>query len=112
VRNISRSESTLLFVGYQAQGTLVRQIVDGAKEVRILGQMHKVLARIVQMSGFSAHADRDELFRWLSGLRKPPQQVFVTHGEEDAAQQFARFLGEKTGWKIVLPGYMDEFVLG
>jgi len=111
VRNISRQESTVLFVGYQAQGTLGRQIVDGLKEVRILGQMHKVLARVVQMSGFSAHADRDELFRWLSGLRRPPRQVFVTHGEPDAAQQFARFLEEKTGWKIALPGYLDEFVL-
>lgn len=111
VRNISRSESTVLFVGYQAQGTLGRQIVDGLKEVRILGETHKVQARIVQMSGFSAHADRDELFRWLSGLRRSPRQVFVTHGEPEAAQQFARFLGEKTGWKITLPGYKDEVVL-
>jgi len=111
VNNISRQESTVLFVGYQAVGTLGRQIVDGSKEARILGQMHKVLARIVQMSGFSAHADRDELFRWLSGFRKPPLQVFVTHGEPESVQQFARFLGEKTGWKITLPGYRDEVVL-
>jgi len=111
VNNISRQESTVLFVGYQAVGTLGRQIVDGSKEARILGQMHKVLARIVQMSGFSAHADRDELFRWLSGFRKPPLQVFVTHGEPESAQQFARFLEEKTGWKTSLPGYRDEVVL-
>jgi metallo-beta-lactamase family protein len=111
MRNISRPESTILFVGYQAQGTLGRQIVDGSKEVRILGQGYKVLARVVQMSGFSAHADRDELFRWLSGLRKAPRQVFVTHGEPEGAQRFAQFLGEKTGWKIALPEYKDEFVL-
>jgi metallo-beta-lactamase family protein len=111
VNNISRQESTILFVGYQAVGTLGRQIVDGSKEVRILGDTYKVQARIVQMSGFSAHADRDELFRWLSALRRPPRRVFVTHGEPESAQQFARFLGEKTGWKTTLPEYRDEVTL-
>jgi len=67
VTNISRRESTILFVGYQAVGTLGRLIVDGAKKVRILGQQYPVRAKIVQMHGFSSHADREELVRWLSG---------------------------------------------
>ncbi len=112
VRNISRPESTVLFVGYQAVGTLGRQIVDGAEEVRILGQRHPVRARVAQIHGFSAHADRDELFRWLSGHQKPPRQVFVVHGEAEAAEYFASFLSEKTGWKVSVPRYRDQVSVG
>jgi metallo-beta-lactamase family protein len=111
VNNLSRRESTILFPGYQAIGTLGRQIVDGAKQVRILGQMYPVKARIAQINGFSAHADRDELFRWLSGLRRSPLHLFVTHGEPDVARYFADFMKEKTGWDISVPAYQDEVVL-
>lgn len=111
VANISRGESTILFVGYQAAGTLGRQIINGAKKVRILGQIHPVRATIAQINGFSAHADRSELFRWLSGLKRPPRHLFVTHGESNSAYQFAEFLKEKTGWKISVPGYQDEVCL-
>jgi len=112
VRNISRCESTILFVGYQAVGTLGRQIVNGAKKVRILGQMRPVKARVTQIQGFSAHADRDELFRWLSGFKRPPKHLFVTHGEPTTAFHFADFLQEKTDWKISVPAYQDEVQLG
>jgi metallo-beta-lactamase family protein len=111
VHNISRPESTILFVGYQAVGTLGRQIVEGAQEVRILGQMRPVRARIAQISGFSAHADRDELFRWISGIKEPPKHVFVVHGEPDSARSFADFLTEKTGWEVSIPAYKDEVIL-
>ncbi|MDP2743724.1 MAG: MBL fold metallo-hydrolase [Dehalococcoidia bacterium] len=111
VANISRPESTILFAGYQAVGTLGRQIVDGARTVRILGQHYPVRARIVQMPGLSAHADRDDLFRWLSALPKPPKCVFVTHGEPDAALKFGEFLSAKTGWNVSQPRYGDETIL-
>ena len=111
VTNISRRESTILFVGYQAIGTLGRQIVDGARKVRILGQHYPVRARIVQIQGFSAHADRDELFTWLSGLKGAPRRVFVVHGEPEAAQQFGEFVREKTGWQISVPEYGTEALL-
>jgi hypothetical protein len=103
VNNISRRESTILFPGFQAVETLGRQIVDGAREVRILGQMYPVQAKIVQMNGFSAHADRNELFRWLSGLKRPPRHLFVTHGEPDAAKYFANFLKQKKGGRYQCP---------
>ena len=109
--NISRPESTVLFVGYQAIGTLGRAILDGAKKVRILGEMHRVQSRVARINGFSAHADRNELYRWLSGLQKPPRQVFVTHGESRVAKSFADFLAEKTGWETSVPAYRDEVVL-
>jgi metallo-beta-lactamase family protein len=111
VTNISRPESTILFVGYQAVGTLGREIVDGAKEVRILGQHYPVRAKIAQILGFSAHADRDELFKWISSIKSAPKQVFVTHGESEAAQSFSVFLREKTGWNISVPEYREEVVL-
>lgn len=111
VENIHRKESTILFVGYQAAGTLGRQIVDGARKVRILGQQHRVQAKVAQIHGFSAHADRDELVRWLSSLQKPPRQLFVVHGEAESARHFATHLKEKTGWQISIPEHQDEFVL-
>ncbi len=111
VSNISRRESTILFVGYQAVGTLGRQIVDGAKQVRILGQQYPVRARIAQIQGFSSHADRDELLRWLSGLIIAPKHLFVVHGEANVAEQFGEFLREKTGWKVSVPEYEAEVLL-
>jgi len=111
VRNISRPESTILFVGYQAMGTLGREIISGGKEVRILGEKHPVRARVAQIHGFSAHADRDELLRWLSALQRPPRHLFIVHGESETAWQFADFLRERTGWEISVPAYRDEVVL-
>ncbi len=111
VTNISRRESTILFVGYQAIATLGRQIVDGAKKVRILGRYHPVRARIAQIHGFSSHADRNELFRWLSELKKNPRRVFVVHGESKATQKFGAFLKEKTAWDISVPEYGAETFL-
>jgi metallo-beta-lactamase family protein len=109
--NLSRPESTVLFVGYQARGTLGRVILDGAEEVRILGQKKQVRAKIVEIDGFSSHADRSELMDWLSSLKKPPRHVFVTHGEEEAAISFAKLIGEEKGWKATAPAYGDEFDL-
>jgi metallo-beta-lactamase family protein len=105
INNISRPECTILFVGYQAEGTLGRQILDGARSVRIHGQQRPVRARIVQIQGFSAHADRDELLKWLSNLSANPRHVFITHGEFKAAEQFSDFLREKTGYETSVPTY-------
>ncbi len=111
VANISRPESTLLFVGYQAADTLGRIIVSGAKQVRILGQEHKVKAKVEQIGGFSAHADRNELLRWLTGLIKTPRHIFVTHGESETAMKFGDYLRDQTNWQVNVPEYMEEFVL-
>ena len=111
VANISRPESTVLFVGYQAFGTLGRQIVDGAKKIRIQGKEYPVRAGIAQISGFSAHADRDELLRWLGGLKKPPRHVFVTHGEPEVAKGFGALLRDRNGWQTSVPAYQDRIEL-
>jgi len=111
VNNISRQESTVLFVGYQAIGTLGRHIVDGAKRARILGQRYPVRARVERINGFSAHADKNELFKWLSALQRPPRRVFVVHGEPEAACHFADFLKAEEGWEVSVPGYQDKVLL-
>ena len=111
VNNITGPENTIMFVGYQAVGTLGRRIVNGEEEVRILGQNYPVKARVVKVNGFSAHADKEELYAWLSGLKKPPRKLFVVHGEAESAQHFADYIGQKTGWQVVVPAYQDEVVL-
>jgi metallo-beta-lactamase family protein len=111
VQNISRHQSTILFVGYQAAGTLGREIVDGAQTVRILGQMYPVRAGIRQIHGFSAHADKTELLRWVSDLERPPRQVFITHGEAEAAKAFAGTLASEKRWPVSVPSYQDTVTL-
>ncbi|MFC2010033.1 MBL fold metallo-hydrolase RNA specificity domain-containing protein [Chloroflexota bacterium] len=111
VTNITRPESTILFVGYQAVGTLGRSIVDGIKKVRILGQRYPVQARIAQIKGFSAHADRDELLRWLTSLKSDPRRVFVVHGESKSVKNFGQFLKRETSWNISMPAYGTEVSL-
>lgn len=108
VANISRPENTVLFVGYQAEGTLGRQILDGAASVRINGKQRPVRARVAQIHGFSAHADRDDLLRWLSKLTVSPRQVFITHGEAGAAASFQELLTSKTGFKASVPAYEEK----
>ena len=109
--NISRPESTILFVGYQAVGTLGRVIQDQPAEVRLFGDMQPLRARVEKISGFSAHADRDELLRWITMLKKAPRRVFITHGEPAAANAFKKFLTEKTGWPCTVPEYRQEIIL-
>jgi metallo-beta-lactamase family protein len=111
VNNISRKESTIMFVGYQAIGTLGRLIVDGAKKVRILGEEYKVKAKVVQINGLSAHADKNEMLNWLKKLKSPPKQIFLVHGEPESARAFGAFLRDKTGWQVSIPAYEDQVVL-
>jgi metallo-beta-lactamase family protein len=109
VNNISRPESTILFVGYQARGTLGRLIVDGKQDVRIHGQAYKVRAQIGQIEGFSAHADRSALHDWLYGLSSPPKRVFLVHGEKEGAQSLRDDIVKKKGWKVDIPEYKMEY---
>jgi metallo-beta-lactamase family protein len=105
VHNIYRKESTILFVGYQAEGTLGRQILSGAKEVRILGQTWRRRASIRRISGFSAHADQPALLRWLGGLKRAPRRLFLTHGESEAIRVLAAKIEREKGWTPLAPEY-------
>lgn len=109
VREITRPESTLLFVGYQAVGTLGRQILDGLSPVRILGQSYPVRMRIENFEGLSAHAGMSDLQRWLSNFKSPPKRVFLTHGEEASILSLENYLDSKGGWSVSAPTYLEEY---
>ena len=112
VNNIVRPECTILFVGYQAIGTLGRQIVDGAKTVRIHGKYFPVKAQVIKINGFSAHADKDELLQWISTFKEnPPRKVFITHGEEKVSKEFAEVVEQKLGFNTERPSLGDKYVL-
>ncbi len=106
-RYITHAENTLLFVGYQAHGTLGRQILDGSPEVRIHGRMHPVRAAVSQIHGVSGHADRSGLLRWLSYFQNPPEHLFLTHGEEEESLALAAHIREKMGWNVTVPEYQE-----
>ena len=101
--NVGRSESAIVIVGYQAEGTLGRKLVDGEKRVRIFGEEHRVRARVHTIGGLSAHADRAALLGWVDGFARPPAQTFVVHGEAATALGFAQVLSARPGWHAVAP---------
>jgi metallo-beta-lactamase family protein len=111
IHNISRPESAILFVGYQARGTLGRQILEGKTEVRIHGKSYPVKAKIEQIQGFSAHAGKQDLFHWLDAFRSPPARLFLTHGEKESARSLSDMIHRKKGWKVTMPRYLDEWDL-
>lgn len=104
-RNLSRPESTVLFAGYQAHGTLGRRILQGDPVVRIHGKEYTVRAKIEELNSLSAHADRMGLMDWLSGFQLPPKTLFLTHGEIKAAQSLAKHVHEKLEWNVDIPEY-------
>ena len=111
VHNLSRPECTVLFVGYQAHGTLGRLILDGKSEVRIHGNRYPVRAKIEQIQGFSAHAGQKDLFRWLDAFRSPPARLFLIHGEKDSSHTLSDLIQKKKRWKVTTPRYLDEWDL-
>lgn len=103
--------ATVVFVGYQAAGTLGRRVADGEKQVKVLGQWIPVRCRIEKIGGFSAHADWKEVLRWLEGMPSAPRRVFVTHGEPEAADAMAGHIRDRFGWAIEVPQYGEKFEL-
>lgn len=105
--NIARPDSTILFVGYQANGTLGRIILNGRRRVRIYGQQYPVRAKIAQIHGFSAHGDREDLLNWLGNFKQHPRQVFLTHGESEPAHALAAAIESRFRWPASVPEYTD-----
>ena len=101
--NLWRPECTVLFVGYQANGTLGRALVEGAQEVKLFGETIEVFAHIEQLAGISGHADKQGLIRWLQGFKKKPERVFVVHGEDAVCDVFTECLRNEYGYDAVAP---------
>ena len=95
--NLWRKESTILFVGYQYNGTLGRALVEGAKHVKLFGEEIEVQAEIHILAGISGHADKDGLYRWIASFEKKPDKVFVNHGDDDACVAFASRIRAELG---------------
>ena len=110
-QNLWREECVVIFVGYQANGTLGRMLLEGEKRVELFGEDIAVLASMYNFTGLSAHADREGLMKWISCFVKKPEKVFVVHGEESVTEVFVRSLGE-LGYSAVAPGYEEVFDLG
>jgi len=100
--------NTLLFSGFQAAGTRGRKLLDGAREPRIHGRWIDVKTEVAELPMLSAHADSDELMRWLSGFRRPPRRVFIVHGEPDAAEALRERIGRELGWPAMAPRLDQE----
>ena len=109
--NLSRPECAILFAGFQAQGTLGRRIVDGAKTVRIFGEQHAVRARIFTIGGLSAHADQATLLGWLGKFRRAPARTWIVHGENAASQALLERLRARN-WNAALPSPRQTVTIG
>lgn len=108
--NLWRDLSTVLFVGFQAEGTLGRRLADGANRVRIHGEDVAVRCRIESLHGFSAHADQGQLLDWVAKLKRPPRATFLVHGEPEAQEELARLLAER-GHQVEIPAMSETTTL-
>ena len=101
--NLWREDSTVLFVGYQSEGSLGRIILDGAPEVKLFGENIKVSAKIHRLHGVSGHADRNGLLKWLDAYEKKPERVFVVHGDEEVSDMFTEHIKDELGYNAYAP---------
>jgi metallo-beta-lactamase family protein len=106
-----RKSSHIVFIGYQAEGTIGRRIVDGAKTVRLFGEEIAVKAHVHTLGGFSAHADQKGLLEWLSHFRNPQLEVFVNHGEEKVSMELSQLIRQRLHLKATVPQWKEKRVL-
>jgi metallo-beta-lactamase family protein len=111
-QRVGDAKNTVLLVGYQAAGTRGRALQDGAKTLRMFGGEIPVHARVAQINGLSAHADRDETLRWLGGFSAPPRQVYLVHGEPQAAEGLAQAIRAKLNWNVRVAADGETVPLG
>ena len=110
--NLWDPNNTILFVGYQAPGTLGRSIVDGATKVKIFGEEIAVNARVEYIEGYSGHADQTWLLNFIWSFTNPPKHVFLVHGEEEGQEALKKKIEETSECKVSIPNFGDSFELG
>jgi metallo-beta-lactamase family protein len=112
IRNFAPDHrNTILFSGFQAGGTRGDRMIRGEKEIKMFGQMIPINAEVIQISNTSAHADYQETLTWLSHVKKTPRKVFITHGEQEAAQGLKSKIEQKFHWDCIMPTYLDQYEL-
>jgi len=110
--NVEDPRATILITGWQAPNTLGRRLVDGAKDIRVFGDSYRVNAQVEVLTGFSGHADRDELLSWVGGLSRRPRRTFLVHGEPESAEALAGSLKAGFGMKVDVPEWKQSYELG
>jgi metallo-beta-lactamase family protein len=110
-RRLPDAKTTVLLVGFQAEGTRGRTLQSGMKEVKMLGEIIPVRAEVKTIDGFSAHADQGEILRWLGSFKKPPKKTFVIHGEPPASKALDLLLREELKWNTEIPSIGQTVVL-
>jgi metallo-beta-lactamase family protein len=108
---LSNARHTVLFVGYQAGGTRGRALTDGAKEVKLLGRVLQVAARIERIDSMSAHADAGEIMHWLSGFERAPRMTYLVHGEPTALQALSARITSEKGWPVHIAEHLERVEL-
>jgi len=109
--NLWRPGASIVFVGFQAQGTPGRRIVDGAKTVRFFGEDISVKAKVFTIGGFSAHAGQDQLLDWLTNFQNKKMQIFLVHGEISVQEHLASLIRDRFGFAVTIPEYLEEINL-
>lgn len=110
-RFIADPKNSILFVGFQVQGTKGYSLVSGTKTIKLLGETYKVKADIKAIDTLSAHADSDEILAWLTHFENKPKKVFLTHGELESAQALKVAIEKRFGWSVIIPKFRDSFEL-
>lgn len=110
-KRLPDERNTVVFVGYQSEGTRGRRLLDGEPEIKIFGEFVPVKAKVERLENLSAHADSREILRWLGGFRRAPKTVFLVHGEPKAQEALKQKIVEKFGWHVEVPDYLDKFEL-
>ncbi|WP_419787764.1 MBL fold metallo-hydrolase RNA specificity domain-containing protein [Pseudodesulfovibrio sp.] len=109
--NLWRPGASVIFVGWQGVGTPGRRILNGAKKIRLFGEEIVIAAKIFTINGFSGHADKDDLLKWLESMRGRPVQIILVHGEAEVQKDFADLITERFGFKVHIPEYLEELEL-
>jgi metallo-beta-lactamase family protein len=104
-------ETTVIIVGYQAEGTRGRKLLEGATEIKIYGKYYPVLSKILEIEGLSVHGDQNDLLNWLSDLKMKSEKVFLVHGENQPADELRIKINEKYGFECTVPLMGQEIEL-
>ncbi len=108
---LQRPEDTILFIGYQAEGTRGRRILNGEETIKIFGLEVPVKCHVEKLEGFSAHADKTEMVEWLKNFQYSPKNAYIVHGEEKSAVNFGDLISKDFGWNVYVPEFMETFEL-
>jgi metallo-beta-lactamase family protein len=108
---LRREQDTVLIAGFQAEGTRGRRLLEGEKTIKIFGEEVPVKCHIEDISSMSGHADKEELFKWMSNLEDKPKITFTVHGEGKNIELYAQEIRDRFGWNVSVPQYLESFSL-